>query len=263
MRFLWSIIGIPLLLAGCCSVEKSDIPHAVNAAFTADKLTLDGKMSETVWRRAEWVELDMSRPGKPADKQEWERMYKVAGTRQNLINQFSFKVKAAAVWSETGLYFGIIAEDQDVQGKLTVDNSWLWLEDVLEVFLSKGPGHNICELQVNPSNTILLQLSQPVTKLKSFRPETAVFVNGTINDSEKSDKGWSTEIFLPWKFLEQANLAEKPQSMNLPFKCSNIRYAAWDLTIYTQIRINRFTSPGRANPHFPEYYRPLICLPKR
>jgi hypothetical protein len=254
-----------LIMTGCRSnscrgkAALNSIP-GVKAIYTAEPLKLDGELSDPAWKRSKWVTLDRSRPERPQTGEQWEQIYSIAGARKHVVDQFAQKVKAAVVWSEKGLYFGLMIDDIDIQGKMTHDNDWIWLEDVVEVFLAGGPKANVCEIQVNPSNTIFFNNSKPDTALNNYRPKTAVYVNGSINDSKNIDKYWSVEIFLPWSFLEKTGLAIKPGKREVPMHCSYVRFAAWDLSIYSQLRVNRFTSPGKANPHHPECYRPLICL---
>ncbi len=237
----------------------------VKAAFTPLPISVDGRLSEKVWQETEWIQLDRSRPAKPQNEAEWKNIYKAAGTVQDVIDQFAQQVKFAVVWNEEGLYFGIVAEDKDVQGKYTEDGKWIWLEDVIEIFLSRGIEFPIMEYQLNPSNTVFMQIvEKSQTRRSGFKPESAVYISGSINDSKKLDKFWSAEIFISWSDLEKERLAIKPpEHFSEPQAVTGVRLAAWDLTLYSQIRLNRFSSPGEANPLHPEYYRSLMCLPRK
>lgn len=250
---LYLLLLLPAIAAGCVSpLPEAALP--VVARYAETPPVIDGKTDDPAWRQAEWVTLDGSRPARPLNEAEWEFHSAVSGGLGYVEEQFNQKTSAAALWNEKGLYFALSCEDVDVQA-LAREGGWIWLGDVCELFLAPraAAGAPIWELQVNPANARFMQPKLPVV------PVTAAHVEGTPNDSARRDAGWSVEIFLPWEQLEKAGLARRPCG-NDPWEAAAVRFAAWDLSIYTQERINRFTTPGRANPHHPEQYRPLRCL---
>jgi len=242
-------------VAGCVS-PRPEAASPVAARYAELSPVIDGKLDDLAWRRAEWVMLDGSRPAFPRNEAEWEFHSAVSGGRGYVEEQFNQKTRAAAVWDEKGLYFALSCEDVDVQA-LSGEGDWIWLGDVLELFLASRAvaGAPVWELQINPANARFMQPELPVV------PVTAAHVEGTAGDSAGRDAGWSVEIFLAWEQLEKAGLARRPRGKGA-YEAAAVRFASWDLSIYTQERVNRFTTPGKANPHFPELYRPLRCLPR-
>lgn len=251
---LFASAAIAIAVAGCVAPPEAAAP--VTARYAEHPPVVDGKPDDPAWRHAEWIALDGSRPALPRNEAEWEFHSAVSGGRGYVEEQFRQQTRAAALWDENGLYLALETEDADVQA-LHGEGKWIWLGDVLEIFLAPRAeaGAPVWELQVNPANARFMQPALPV------EPVTAVHVDGSLNRSGGRDNGWSAEIFLPWNQLEEAGLARRPPG-NAAAEVAAIRFAAWDLTIYTQVRINRFSLPGRANPHFPEHYRPLVCLPR-
>ena len=221
------------------------------------ELTIDGKLNETDWKKAQWITLDGSRPARPRNHMEWEETYRFAGTDGYAREQFSQSVRAAALWSDRGLYFAFEVEDVDIIARMK-DGDTLWLEDVVEIFLAPRAqaGEPFWELQLSPANAVYLV--PPAGRIFP-RPCTGVFVDGTLNRSLERDRRWTAELFLSWDELELADIATRPRGGKKDVPVAAIRLAAWDLSIYSQLRINRFTTPGQANPAFPEFYRPLIC----
>lgn len=252
---LFFIAAATCAIAGCVAPQP-ETTDPVIARYAEQPPVIDGKPDDPAWRRAEWITLDGSRPAFPRNEAEWDFYSAVSGGRGYVEEQFRQRTRAAALWDESGLYFAMESEDVDVQA-FHGEGEWIWIGDVMEVFLSShaAAGAPFWELQVNPANARFLQPALPI------EPVTAAHVAGSLNRSGERDNGWSVEIFLSWEQLERAKLARRPAG-DAPAEVTAVRFASWDLTVYTQLRINRFTLPGKANPHFPEYYRPLICLPR-
>lgn len=227
----------------------------IHARYTAVAPVIDGSTDDGVWQNAEWVELDLSRPAHPQSMAEWQEIYRAAGTIGYVEEQFNEKVRAALLWTKEGLYLAMTAEDVDIIGRMK-DGEPLWLEDVLEIFIARRAtaGEPTMEIQVNPANAVLVL---PPAGQTFPRPPSGVAIEGSLNNHLERDRQWSMELFLSWDDLTAANLAEKPGPDG--GEAAAIRFAAWDLSIYSQLRLNRFTSPGQANPHFPEFYRRVIC----
>ena len=147
---------------------------------------------------------------------------------------------------------------------------WIWIEDVLEVFFAprKNPEAPHYEYQVNPNGTQFINKQSGSGTIPSVesgipQPEVKVFVDGTVNNSKSIDKGYSVEWFWTWGQLNQMGLIAKPSFPGVGVPVFTIRFAAWDLSLYSPLRLNRYTTPGNANPHQTQYYRSLILLPKK
>ena len=154
------------------------------------------------------------------------------------------------------MYFAFIVEDTDIIGRMK-EGELLWLEDVVELFLARNArsGEKHLEIQLNPTNAMMLN---PPEGIRFNRPASAVAVDGSLNSHLEFDRQWTAELFLPWEELMRTGLASPPTGENAG-RVAAVRFASWDLTICTQLRINRFTGPGTDDPHFPEFYRLLVC----
>lgn len=71
--------------------------------------------------------------------------------------QFAQSVRAAALWTASGLYFAFEVEDADITARMK-DGDTLWLEDAVELFLARHarPGEPFLELQLSPANAVYL-----------------------------------------------------------------------------------------------------------
>jgi hypothetical protein len=143
--------------------------------------------------------------------------------------------RAQILWDETNLYIAVRAEEPFVHAKFTTNNSTIYYDNDLEVFIAGRDAYY--EYEMNAFNTTyevffvwddayerdgfsqaaeFLRASMvPFNgvgftnhprggRLGNFNwhfpgKQTAVFVDGTINDDSDHDRGWSVELAFPWK----------------------------------------------------------------
>lgn len=239
-----SILCAWVVLPILCLASSDD----VIVFHTKTEPIIDGEL-DGCWEKAQWVTLDDSRPGIPQTEEKWQDLSNMLGNY--IRTQFAQKVRVASLWSDRGLFVAFYVEDTDIIGRMK-DGEYLWLEDVVEIFLAQEvrADAKYAEIQLNPANAVLV--NGPLS-----RPQTGVKVVGTLNNSAEKDTCWTAEFFFSWDDLEQHGLIRRPGIRNTTIGA--VRFASWDLTTYTQLRLNRFTSPGTAEPHFPEHYRKIIC----
>lgn len=160
-----------------------------------DSINIDGKPNEASWQNAEWSSLFVDILGK-------ERPMPVLDTR--------FKI----LWSGDFLYVFAQMQEPQIWGKITERDAVIFQDDDFEIFIDPdGDGHNYTEIEVNALNTVwdLLLLAAygyhdrdkvlwhwNLTDLK-----TATYINGTINDPQDTDEGWTVEMAIPMKALNE------------------------------------------------------------
>lgn len=223
-------------------------PPGLRAAAAGTPPVIDGRLDDDAWRRAEWIELDTLRPERPKSEAEWRILEKNLGQTGYERRQFSCKARAAVLHSPEGLFFALEMEDMDVVGRMK-DGETLWLEDVAEIFIAPRPESGVpcLELQFSPANATLFLRNERKGPLPL---RSAAAVDGTINDSLNTDRKWSVEVFLPWDMLEREKVAQRNSST----PCA-VRFASWDLSLYSQLRLNRLSGPGGIDPHECRDYR--------
>jgi hypothetical protein len=240
-------------------------PYQIDIRRTSKPITIDGKLDESAWEKAQWLTLDGRWPPKPQTKQQQAQWRTLLASRPPLA-LMDQQHKAAMLWDEAGLYCAMRVQDTDVQGQQKKENEWLWLEDVCEFFFAASNKPDVLhyEYQVNPAGTLFLLTLWPghTADIPSPpSPQTAASVNGTINHSADQDQGYSVEFFLSWDQLQFMGLkrpAESEQSSLLGYA----RLASWDLTIHALVRMQRFSLPGEFNSHDTTQYRPMFLDPK-
>jgi hypothetical protein len=147
---------------------------------------IDGKLDDDAWRRAARTRAFRRPDGKPMD-----------ATRQ---------ASAQLLWDAEHLYVGFHVKDPDIVATHQGRDQRLWEQDVVEVYLDPGAdGKDYIELQVSPTNQVFDAV------FKSHRTPrweeaaktdlavvSAVTVDGTANQADDADTGWTVEIAIPW-----------------------------------------------------------------
>ena len=154
--------------------------------------------------------------------------------------------RATILWDDQNLYLGIRAEEPFVRATFTKNNSPIYQDNDLEVFIA-GPDAYY-EFEINALNTTYevfflwesayqsggfaaapefarkhLQSFNGVgftthprgLRLGNFDwhfpgKRTAVFIDGTLNDDRDRDRGWTVEIALPWAGMKWLSPDGKP-----------------------------------------------------
>ncbi len=115
---------------------------------------------------------------------------------------------AKLCWDRDNLYFFARMEDHDLFAEKTEHDADLWLDDVFELFFKPSEGFpGYYEFEFNPRNAVLdVYFPQrgigELRRLKSnfpFHLETAVNLEGSLNESTDKDRGWSVEGKIPWR----------------------------------------------------------------
>ncbi len=149
-----------------------------------EKITIDGKLDEPVWTRApataEWTSPDGKDGPAP-------------------------KTTARFAWTPETLYIAVESADDDVWSTFTERDSNTWEQEVIEVFIDPdGDKKDYLELQVTPANVIFdAKFERHRSDLAKARAwnmagfETAVTVDGTLNERDDTDRGYIVEMAIP------------------------------------------------------------------
>jgi hypothetical protein len=161
-------------------------------------VVIDGKMNEPAWTHARWTGLfvDIEGEVKPRPR---------------------FATRAKMLWDDRYFYIAASLAEPHVWGTLTQHDQIVFHDNDFEVFID--PDGDTCdyyEIEINALNTIFdLFLERTYLDGGPARHEwnlegleTAVHVDGTLNDPADLDRGWSLELALPWCSL--AEYAHKP-----------------------------------------------------
>ncbi|MDH3650805.1 MAG: carbohydrate-binding family 9-like protein [Saprospiraceae bacterium] len=209
--------------------QEDDIPH-----YTAHKISsaiqIDGKLDEDVWIHA-------TRSSRFRD------LISGASTMHDTW--------AAVLWDDDFLYVGYWIEEPNLQATLTERDAPIYTNNDVELFIAGEDAYY--EFEINAYGTIyeVLFIWEESYTAKGYRRmevfdlertgvrffhgvglknhprgkrigfwnwdlaglQSAVFLDGTINDDDDRDRGWTVELALPWSGMGVLALGD---NLNLP-----------------------------------------------
>jgi hypothetical protein len=180
-------------MPGLDSARAAIAPRHYVAPFVDRPVVLSGKMDDPLWETAPWSDdfVDILGPAGPTPR---------------------FRTRMKMLWGEEFLTIGAELEEPHVWATLTDHDSVIFHDNDFEVFVDPdGDCQLYGELEINALNTTWdLLLSRPYRaggaaingwEIKGL--QTAVHVDGTLNDPQDEDRGWSVEIAIPWASLSE------------------------------------------------------------
>jgi hypothetical protein len=206
---------LPALSLGCltaCLAVSGCLPNEAPTAAPADAvpvvrqaecrrvqgaIKIDGVIDEAAWDKAQLLQ-DFAAY--------WDRRKARSATRARLL------------WDDEFLYFCADMEDVDLYGDVKEHNGMAWLNDVFELFFKPSDDKlAYYEFQVNVLNT-QLEMFLPSRGAGGYGRfakarmgmESAVKLDGTLNDWTDKDRGWTVEGRIPWKAFAPTGGRPKP-----------------------------------------------------
>jgi len=151
-------------------------------------IKIDGSLADPSWKRAPWTDwfVDIEGAAKPKPR---------------------FRTRVKMLWDDRFLYVAAQLEEPHVWATLTEHDSVIFHDNDFEVFLNpSGDSRNYFEFEINALNTGWdLFLPKPYREGGKADNtweipglQTAVHVDGTLNDPRDRDRGWTVEIAFPW-----------------------------------------------------------------
>ena len=176
-----------LSISGFSQSKKNIVPKTYVANKTTAPIVIDGDESDIVWSKANWTDLfeDIENGIKP-----------------------KYKTKVKMLWDDTNFYILAKLEEPHVWANLKQRDTIIFYNNDFEVFIDPDSDtFNYYELEINALNTAWdLFLTKPyredgmavlndwnIPNLKS-----AVKINGTLNNPNDTDEGWTLEMAIPW-----------------------------------------------------------------
>ncbi len=179
---LYAAISAALMLP--CRAQQ---PLRYEAHYTATAPSIDGLLNDKAWQKAAWTSdfVDiLGQDGAPP----------------------RYRTRMKMLWDSRYLYIAAEMEEPNVHGKLTEHDSVIFHDNDFEFFLKPvTDGDPYFEFEINALNaTWDLYLNKPYRQggkadnaWEAEGVKTAVHVNGTLNQSGDTDRGWTVEIALP------------------------------------------------------------------
>ena len=177
-------------------------PLSYECQYTSTPIRVDGTLDDAAWAKAPWTEefVDIEGSSKPRPR---------------------FRTRAKMLWDDHYLYIAAELEEPDVHATLTQHDSVIFRDNDFEVFLKPLPDTaSYYEFEMNALNTGWdLYLAKPY-KLGGKADnswdipnlQTAVAVQGTLNQPGDRDRGWTLEIAYPLDAFESRQHVPRPHA---------------------------------------------------
>ena len=158
---------------------------------TSETLTIDGKVNEDSWKQVPWT----------CDFQDIEGEMKEVPL---------YRTRVKMLWDDQRLYILAELTEPHIWGYYKQHDKIVYHENDFEVFIDpNGDTHEYFEIEINAQNTVFdLFMTKPYRDggiplitwdIKDF--QSAVYVNGTVNDFSQTDEKWTVEMAVPFEAL--------------------------------------------------------------
>lgn len=182
-----------LLLALCFLPLLAGAQPVYDCCRTTGKMKIDGRVTDREWAAAEVCTAfgDIRGAGYAAPK---------------------YLTTMRLLWDDENLYVGAVLEEPDVRASVSRRDDIVYHDNDFEVFLNPyGDKELYYELEVNALGTVMdLLMNRPYSEGGTYMMtwdfpglELAVRVDGTLNRSGDTDRGWSVEMKIPFAALSR------------------------------------------------------------
>ena len=171
---------------------------------SGEQLTIDGKLDEPSWGKAEWTDdfVDIEGSVKPMPK---------------------FRTRAKMLWDDKYFYIAAELTEPDIWGTLKNRDDIIFYDNDFEIFIDPdGNTHAYSEFEMNALNTVWdLFLTQPYRDINKAAIHdwdikgllSGVEIYGTLNKPGDKDSCWTVEVAFPWEaFNEIADVNIPPKN---------------------------------------------------
>lgn len=177
-------------------------PRGYVCGRASTHIEIDGKLDDRAWGDAPWTEYFGDIEG-------------------SLAPEPQYRTRVKMLWDNEYLYIGADIEEPQVWATLTKRDTVIFYDNDFEVFIDPdADNHEYFEFEMNALNTgwdLFLNIpyrdgGKPDDAWDIAGLRTAVHVDGTINNPDDTDRGWSTELAIPWSALkDHAHMPSPPR----------------------------------------------------
>lgn len=170
-------------------------PKRVVVPRARGTVTIDGKLTEAVWKKAAVLTPFFQNDGSGRNRE---------------------RTEVRLSYDDAALYLAWVCRDTDIQATFTARDSKFWEEEVAEFFVTAGGLGRYFELQWNPLGGVFdAIITNDVDERGVSRKfdgnwaftaqgmKSAVQKKGTVSDSSDKDQYWQVEVSIPFSDLSQ------------------------------------------------------------
>ncbi|MGF7231882.1 carbohydrate-binding family 9-like protein [Arachidicoccus sp.] len=210
------------------------IPKSYIVHFAEGPILIDGSLNDKAWENAPWTDLFEDITG-----------YK----------SVAFPTRVKMLWNNDYLFIGAKLEEENVWASIRKKDSIIYLNNDFEVFLSNSNStRNYTEIEINALNSLLdifipkpyrnggkALISWDIKKLQS-----AVSIQGTLNNPKDKDSSWTVEVAIPFKSLSLWAVQFEPANNSL--WRINFSRVEWDFDLKNGLYEKRKDAAGKLLP---------------
>lgn len=209
-------------------------PKSYTLYHTDQPLKIDGLLDERSWVDAAWtddfVDIEGSIRPEPA-----------------------YRTRVKMLWDDKYLYIAASMEEPHLWANPQPPADIIFRDNVFKIFID--PDNNMnddFEIQINPSNLMLFLIMNkpyrdggvPVTGWIPIGLQSAVRLNGTINNSSDKDSDWIAEIAIP---LASLSFNPRDSRRNTGLRINFMR-TGWDFIVQNGVYSKKLDETGKALP---------------
>lgn len=163
-------------------------PRKYSAPFCDVAIQVNGKIDDPAWNAAEWS----------------DDFADIEGATRSTPSQ---RTRVKMLWDAKYLYIAADLAESDLWATLKTHDEIVFQDNDFEVFVDPdGDTREYYEIEVNAIGTIF-DLYLPVPYRAGGKADhnwtaegmrVAIHLDGTVNDSRDTDKGWQVEMAIPW-----------------------------------------------------------------
>ncbi len=181
-----------LLYLGCIFLVAQNTPRTYVVHKALDAIKIDGVANETSWEKAQFS----------------DRFIDIEGVKEP-----KYPTQMKMLWDKEFLYVFAQLEEPHVWANLTKRDTIIFYNNDFEIFVDpNGDSHEYYEFEFNALNTLWdLFITKPYREGNLVLDDwdakglkSAVHVNGTLNDPEDRDEGWSIEVAIPLQSFKRS-----------------------------------------------------------
>jgi cellulose/xylan binding protein with CBM9 domain len=181
--------------------ETKTTPLSYDCHRTATPIRIDGKLDDPAWQKAPWTSdfVDIEGAAKPAPR---------------------FHTRVKMLYDDKYLYIAAELQEPNVTATLRQHDSVIFHDNDFEVFIKPLPQtESYYEFEMNAFNTGWdLFLNKPYNENGKADNswdiaglKTAVAIQGTINQPNDTDQGWTLEIAYPLNAFDSRQTVPQPK----------------------------------------------------
>jgi hypothetical protein len=209
-------------------------PKSYTLYQAEEPLKIDGSLSEKSWTETPWTEyfIDIEGETKTAP---------------------AYKTRVKMLWDEKYLYIAAQIEEPHLWANKQSPTDNIFQDNVFKIFIDPNNDMNDdFEIQINPNNLMLFLIMNkpyrdggaPLTGWTPIGLQSAVKLNGTLNNAADKDTDWIAEIAIPFAAL---TFNPKDARRNTAFRINFMR-TGWDFTVQNNVYTKALDTAGKPLP---------------